>query len=93
MVHVWYCLLPMLDEPRAVIGRGIRQIAEELREALWTSGSGSELLRELTFTGTPAELQDRVRALRNAGYQQIAVSLVPGHESALEDWVRVLEKA
>jgi 5,10-methylenetetrahydromethanopterin reductase len=53
----------------------------------------ADLLRELTFTGTPAELQDRVRALRDAGYQQIAVSLVPGHESALEDWARVLERA
>jgi 5,10-methylenetetrahydromethanopterin reductase len=52
----------------------------------------AELLRELTFTGTPAELRDRVGVLRDAGYHQVAVSLVPGHESALEEWARVLEK-
>ena len=27
----------------------------------------------------------RVRALRDAGYEQLAFCLVPGHESALED--------
>jgi 5,10-methylenetetrahydromethanopterin reductase len=51
----------------------------------------ADLLRDLTFTGTAAELRDRVRALRDAGYQQLAVSLVPGHDSAMEDWVRVME--
>jgi len=33
----------------------------------------------------------RVCALRDAGYQQLACCLVPGHESALEDWARVGE--
>jgi len=33
----------------------------------------------------------RVRALRDGGYQQFAFCLVPGHESALEGWARVVE--
>jgi hypothetical protein len=33
----------------------------------------------------------RVRALRDAGYQQLVFCLVPGYESALEDWARVVE--
>jgi hypothetical protein len=33
----------------------------------------------------------RVRALRNAGYQQFEFCLVPDHESAVEDWARVVE--
>jgi hypothetical protein len=32
----------------------------------------------------------RVRALRDAGYEQLAFCLVPGHESALGDWARVV---
>lgn len=51
-----------------------------------------ELLRTSTFTGTVEELVDRVHALRDAGYHQLAVQLVPGHEAAMEDWVRVFER-
>ncbi|MGD0949798.1 MAG: LLM class flavin-dependent oxidoreductase [Candidatus Binatia bacterium] len=52
----------------------------------------AELIRDFTLTGTRAALADRIRALRDAGYRQLAVQLVPGHEDALEDWVRVFEK-
>jgi hypothetical protein len=34
-----------------------------------------------------------VRKLRDAGYQQLAVQLVPGHEDAIEDWVDVFQRA
>jgi len=50
-----------------------------------------ELIRNGTFTGTPDELRDRVRALRDAGYDQLAVQLVAGHESAIDEWARVFD--
>jgi hypothetical protein len=34
-----------------------------------------------------------VRALRDAGYQQLAVQLVPGQEAAMEDWMEVFQRA
>jgi hypothetical protein len=52
-----------------------------------------ELLAGTTFTGTRDELVDRVRMLRDAGYQQLAVQLVPGHEDAIEDWIDVFQRA
>src|SRR5437867_1207224 len=45
-----------------------------------------ELIRMATFTATAPELRDRIRALGAAGYQQLAVQVVPGQEDALEDW-------
>jgi len=51
-----------------------------------------ELLRTATFTGTPDDLRDRIRQMRDAGYDQLAVQLVPGHETALEDWAQVFER-
>jgi alkanesulfonate monooxygenase SsuD/methylene tetrahydromethanopterin reductase-like flavin-dependent oxidoreductase (luciferase family) len=51
-----------------------------------------ELLRMATLTGTAEELRERVRVLRDGGFQQLAIQLVHGHESAIEDWARVLEK-
>jgi 5,10-methylenetetrahydromethanopterin reductase len=52
-----------------------------------------ELLAATTFTGNRDELVERVRMLRDAGYQQLAVQLVPGHESAMEDWIEVFQRA
>ncbi len=52
-----------------------------------------DLLRDLTFTATADELRDRIRTLANAGYQQLAICLVPGAATtALEDWARVIER-
>jgi 5,10-methylenetetrahydromethanopterin reductase len=48
-----------------------------------------ELIQARTFTGTRAELRDRVRALAE-GYDQFTVQLVPGHEDAIDDWADVL---
>ncbi len=51
-----------------------------------------DLIRLTTFTGMREELVDRVRTLRDAGYQQLAVQLVPGHEDAMEDWMEVFSR-
>jgi 5,10-methylenetetrahydromethanopterin reductase len=51
-----------------------------------------ELIRTGTFTGSADELRDRVRALRDAGYDQLAIQLVPGHETAIDDWAAVFEQ-
>jgi alkanesulfonate monooxygenase SsuD/methylene tetrahydromethanopterin reductase-like flavin-dependent oxidoreductase (luciferase family) len=51
----------------------------------------ADLIRGLTLTGTAPELRERIRALRDGGYDQLAIQLVPGHESALDEWGRVLE--
>jgi 5,10-methylenetetrahydromethanopterin reductase len=48
-----------------------------------------ELIRQTTFTGTEADLAERVAALRSAGYTQFTIQLTPGQESAIEDWARV----
>jgi 5,10-methylenetetrahydromethanopterin reductase len=48
-----------------------------------------ELIRNGTFTGTPAELRDRLRQLADAGYDQLAIQLVAGHEDAIDDWARL----
>jgi 5,10-methylenetetrahydromethanopterin reductase len=51
----------------------------------------AELLRDLSFTGTAAELRERFQALRAAGCRQVAICLIPGEEAALDDWARVIE--
>lgn len=50
------------------------------------------LIRMSTFTAGRDELVDRVRMLRDAGYQQLAVQLVPGHEDAMDDWMDVFSR-
>jgi hypothetical protein len=50
-----------------------------------------DLIRQITLTGTVAELRERIRMLRDAGYHQLTIQLVPGHENALDDWARVIE--
>ena len=49
----------------------------------------AELIRRTTFTGTAATLRDRIGALRDAGYSQFAIQVLPGHEAALEEWGRI----
>ncbi|MDP6342608.1 MAG: LLM class flavin-dependent oxidoreductase [Alphaproteobacteria bacterium] len=50
-----------------------------------------DLIREKTFTGTRDELIERMGHLKAAGYSQIAVQYMPGHESMIEDWAPVLQ--
>ncbi|HTO71475.1 MAG TPA: LLM class flavin-dependent oxidoreductase [Myxococcota bacterium] len=49
-----------------------------------------EIMEAFTFTATMPVLRERVAALRDAGYSQLAVQLVEGHEDALDDWAEVL---
>ena len=48
-----------------------------------------ELIRRTTFTGTEDDLLGRIGALRDAGYTQFAIQLIPGQEAAIEDWGRL----
>jgi 5,10-methylenetetrahydromethanopterin reductase len=50
-----------------------------------------EFIAATTFTASAPELRDRIRALRDGGFNQFVIQLVPGHESALEDWARVFD--
>ncbi len=52
----------------------------------------AELIRQTTFTGTEPDLLDRIAALRDAGYTQFTIQLVPGQEAAIEDWGRLKAK-
>jgi hypothetical protein len=49
----------------------------------------AEMIRRATFTGTEPDLLDRIAALRDAGYTQFTIQLVPGQETAIEDWARL----
>ncbi|MCZ6895528.1 MAG: LLM class flavin-dependent oxidoreductase [Gammaproteobacteria bacterium] len=49
----------------------------------------ADMIRSLSMTGTRAELVDRLRQLRDAGYTQFAVQVVEGQEAALDDWADV----
>jgi len=51
-----------------------------------------DVIRMTTTTATAPELVDRIRGLRDAGYDQFTIQLVHGHEGALERWVRLFEK-
>jgi 5,10-methylenetetrahydromethanopterin reductase len=51
----------------------------------------ADLIKTLSMTGTLAELRDKVVALRDAGYRQLAIQIVEGEEDALEDWARVIK--
>jgi 5,10-methylenetetrahydromethanopterin reductase len=44
----------------------------------------AEMIRRTTFTGTKADLLERIAALRDGGYTQFTIQLIPGHESAIE---------
>jgi len=49
----------------------------------------AELIRHTSWTGTEAELIEGIGALRDAGYNQFTIQLVPGAEDAIEDWARI----
>jgi 5,10-methylenetetrahydromethanopterin reductase len=49
----------------------------------------AEMIRQMTFTGTEPDLRERIAALRDGGYTQFTIQLVPGHEAAIEDWARI----
>jgi 5,10-methylenetetrahydromethanopterin reductase len=49
----------------------------------------AEMIRRTTFTDTESDLLGRIAALRDGGYTQFTIQLVPGHEAAIEDWARI----
>jgi 5,10-methylenetetrahydromethanopterin reductase len=51
----------------------------------------ADLIRTMTFTATTAELRERLRALRSAGYNHFAISIRHGHPQMLEEWADVFE--
>ena len=53
----------------------------------------AEILKFTSLTGTEDEVRGRVQAMAAAGYDQVAIQLVPGHESAIDEWARVLMSA
>ncbi|MCP3982803.1 MAG: LLM class flavin-dependent oxidoreductase [bacterium] len=52
----------------------------------------AELIETLAgFVATPDVLRERIRALSEAGYSQIAIQLIEHHEDALEEWAEVFD--
>ena len=52
-----------------------------------------KVIRGLTLTGTRAELVERVRGLKQLGYNQLCFQSVPGQENdMLERWADVMAK-
>ncbi|MDP6563665.1 MAG: LLM class flavin-dependent oxidoreductase [Alphaproteobacteria bacterium] len=49
----------------------------------------ADLIRDTSFTATEAELKNRIGDLRDAGYSQFTIQIVPGQEDAIEDWGRI----
>jgi 5,10-methylenetetrahydromethanopterin reductase len=49
----------------------------------------ADLIRYTSWTATERELIERIGQLRDAGYNQFTVQLVPGAENAIEDWARI----
>ena len=91
-------LAPLLDRYREVYlkyepadaryltnHRGHLMFLRPEEQALCTA----DLIRATTLTGTRAELRDRIRALRDAGYNHLAVHIRHGQPQMLEEWVNV----
>ena len=49
----------------------------------------AELIKRTSWTGTKTELIAEIGALRDAGFRQFTIQLIPGAEGAIEDWARV----
>jgi len=53
----------------------------------------AKVIRGFTLTGTRAEMVDRLRGIKEAGYNQIQFHTVPGQENdMLQRWAEVMEK-
>jgi 5,10-methylenetetrahydromethanopterin reductase len=53
--------------------------------------AAAELIRTMTTSGTAPELRDRMRRLKEAGYDEVVVQITPGCDTMIEDWARVFE--
>jgi 5,10-methylenetetrahydromethanopterin reductase len=50
-----------------------------------------DLIRNLSFSGTKAQIRDKFAAVGDAGYSQIAIQIVQGQEHAIEAWADVID--
>ena len=50
----------------------------------------AELIRATTFTGSKAELRERLRALGSAGYDHFSVTIRQGQPGMLEEWSELM---
>ncbi len=50
----------------------------------------AEMIRALSFTGTAAELRERVRGFRDAGFRQFSAHIRHGHPEMVEEWAELL---
>ena len=51
----------------------------------------ARVIRGLTTTGTFDETVDRIRGITKCGYQQVRLTVVPGHENEmLNRWAEVM---
>lgn len=51
-----------------------------------------ELVRNTTMSGTIDELVETLSELKRAGYNEVTIQLVHGHETALEEWAEVFKR-
>ena len=51
----------------------------------------ADLIRTMTCSGTVPELRDRIRRLKEAGYNEVVVQVTPGSEIMIDEWARVFE--
>ena len=49
----------------------------------------ADLIRLTTFAATGRELKERLARLADAGYDEVAIQILPGQEHAIEDWGRI----
>ena len=49
----------------------------------------ADLVKYTSFTGTADEIKDDIAAMRDAGYSQFTIQLIPGAEDAIEDWAKI----
>jgi len=48
-----------------------------------------DLIRATTITGSETEIKAAIAGFAEAGYDEIAIQIVPGQEHAIEDWGRI----
>lgn len=49
----------------------------------------ADLIKATSFTAGEREIVERIARLRDAGYSQFTIQLVPGQEAAIDDWARI----
>ena len=76
------------DAKYLMVHRGHLMFLREEEKRLITP----ELAQATSLSGSRDELVDKIRRLSEAGYNQLAIQLVQGQESALEDWAEVFER-